>query len=251
MDTYQIGTRPVFTVSFKLNDALTTPSNGTWKLEAPDGTETVFNWTDPAITIVSAGVVQFQPPAVFDQSGIWTIRAEALAPFSDAHEEKFEVLPSAFTSQAAGRYCSREDLLVGDLTVSPAQLDRFIAQAADDIDAELGVEYIVPILFTNTPPHVRLMLKKINTLLATGRFIMAQAVGGEQDGTHAYGYSLVKEAQGMILAIKNGQVELPGVTRRIVQVQGNAPAIFNHDKHSAVDAFYGLTGNSTDFWRAG
>jgi hypothetical protein len=253
METYQVGERPVFTVNFAINGTPTTPSSYEWKLSDPDGTVSTFDQTNPATTSPSAGVVQFQPPVPFDKSGYWTLRVEATAGVFDAHEQTIEVLPSMFQvpSSMVARYCTRENLLVGDIPFSPNEQDRYVNEAADEMDGDIGAEYNLPLPLDLMPPHVRLKLKNCNAMLASGRLLLSRASHGQDTSIHAYGASLVKEAKAIIGAIKTGQFELAGASRRIAQTGGNAPTIINYDRTSAVDTFYGQLGRPGDLWRPG
>lgn len=249
MEQYQVGTSPVFTATFTLNNVPTSPTDGSWKIEKPDGTEETYAWGDDSITIVSPGVVQFQRPTVLDKTGFWYVRAEATAPFSDAWEEQFEVLPSAFVANQGlvVRYCSSDDILVGDMTVSPGEIGRYVNLAADEMDAEIGIEYDLPINLNTVPLHVRLQLKKCNLLIATGRLILSRYIGGTEDeSTHGYGTMLLRDGQKILKNIVCGNIELQGVNRRVAQVAGNGPSITNYDKTSAVDSFY-----ANKFWSPG
>jgi hypothetical protein len=148
-------------------------------------------------------------------------------------------------------YCEPADLLVGDATVDGAQLTRFVGLGADEIDEKLGFEYVLPIP-EGVPAHVTLTLKRCNVLIGSGRYILAQAIGSEQDGNHAYGHSLLKEGQGILASIVAGQIDLTGVPRiEVVAVDGNEPRIIQKDATSPLDAFYSNTGRSTDIWAPG
>lgn len=253
METYHVGERPVFTVEFALSGVLTTPSAFVWKLSDPDGTITTFDQASAAVATPSAGVVQFQPPAPFDKSGYWTLRVDATAGVFDAHEQTIEVLPSMFEvpSSMVERYCTRENLLVGDIPFSPNEQDRYVNEAADEMDAEIGVEYNLPLPMNLMPIHVRMKLKTCNAQLASGRLLMSRAAHGEDNSLHAYGASLVKEAKATLALIKCGQFELINATRRISPNSGNAPSIIQGDSKSAIDAFYSNTGDTMNIWRPG
>lgn len=107
-------------------------------------------------------------------------------------------------------YCTSEDLLIsGDVMLPPTlSLDKFVQLASDDMDSKLGYRYEVPILTVGLPSHQIALLKSINAKLATGRLIMATAVGGEDTAVHQYALYLIKEAEMDLMSIANGQVDL-------------------------------------------
>jgi hypothetical protein len=134
--------------------------------------------------------------------------------------------------------------MYGDLTVDDTELTKYVDAAAEEMDATIGFDYVLPIVTNSIPSHVVLTLKRCNVLIATGRFILSQAVASEDGSTHAYGASLLKEGQAILGAIRTGQLDLTGVPRISGNVQGNAPSIINTDVTSALDAFYGNTGRA-------
>lgn len=146
-------------------------------------------------------------------------------------------------------YCDPDDLLVGDVSVDPLELDKFINSAYEDITASLGHVYVTPIDSSSLEEHVQLLLKKINVLIASGRFLMSRSM--DRDETDPYATSLLREGRGLLKQIETGQLLLSGVTRTVGAAEGNAPTITNHDARSAVDTFYGETGSYRDVWRPG
>ena len=109
----------------------------------------------------------------------------------------------------------------------PASLskEKFIDFAAGDMDSKLGYRYVTPIDTTALPVHQLQLLMSINAKLATGRLIMATAVGGEDTAVHQYALYLVKEAEMDLMSIANGQVDLVAVE---VDEDGNTlPGIDN------------------------
>lgn len=140
-------------------------------------------------------------------------------------------------------YSAPADLLLGDMPLSAA-LDKakFVQDAADEIDSAIGARYITPVPMAEpTPRHVQLYLKRINNALATGRLILAVAVGGEDTQLHAYGLSLVNEARMALTAIADGSYELADVPLTPTQtLTSSGPAVVNVDASSGVEAFYGF-----------
>lgn len=141
------------------------------------------------------------------------------------------------------------------MPVNAARADTFIQAATDEIDATLGVQFTLPIDFgaAGVDPSVELILKRLAVLLATGRLIMAQAVGAEDTTTHAYGTYLLREGRALLQAIDEGTTVLIGVSRRPeYATSGNGPSIVQEDSESAMDAFYGFATRGESFaWRPG
>lgn len=140
-------------------------------------------------------------------------------------------------------YSSVDDLLLGDLPLG-ATIDRvrYVQDATDEIDSAIGSVYATPIDMTEEGPvarHSRLLLKRINNHLATGRIILAVAVGGEDDSLHAYGVSLIREAHGALGQIATGAIDLEGAEKTDVPSDSSSgPTIHNTDEFSGVEAFY-------------
>lgn len=136
-------------------------------------------------------------------------------------------------------YCERDDLLTGDMPL-PLSAEGFIQAATDEIDSVLGVSYVIPLDMTTADPTASLTLKRIAALLASGRLILAQATGTEDDGVHAYGMYLLREGKELLARVNSGEFPLIGVPPRVVEVTGNTPRIIHEDSISAVDAFYAM-----------
>ena len=151
-------------------------------------------------------------------------------------------------------YSGEDDLLIGDLALSPV-LDKgkFIDEAAEEIDAKLGFVYKLPL--TGLAVHEALLLKGINNKLASGRLIMAVAVGGEDTAVHAYALRLVTEATQELLAIANGAVDLTAERADPTTEEGRGattPSVTNLDGESGVEAFYKQVMGGTPWtWQPG
>jgi len=147
-------------------------------------------------------------------------------------------------------YCLTSDLLTGDIP-TPAYLDKqkFVDDAADEIDSKIGFVYATPIDVTDNPGNpvvrpVRILLKRLNVNLATGRLILAADASGEDDKLHAYGWSLIREANTTLNAIARGDVDLEGATLLDQNFDSpHAPLIHNEDAESNVEAFYNRISN--------
>lgn len=149
------------------------------------------------------------------------------------------------------RYCTENDVLIGDVGLPAGEADRYVNLAADEIDSDLGREYVMPVTEGAVSTSVWMLLKRINILIASGRLILSKATASEDGGEHAYGRSLLKEGQGIIKAILAGQIDLVGVARVAGTDDGNGPVINQQDATSAVDTFYGYVGQRGDLWRPG
>lgn len=146
-------------------------------------------------------------------------------------------------------YSTPADLLTGNIPVPQyIDKDKFVADAADEIDSKIGFRYLTPIDVSSgsaVEVPVRLLLKRISNFLATGRLLMAADAGGENDRLHAYGWSLVKEATAALDAIANGDILLGGATpvdtddEKIV----SSVIVLNEDPESNVSAFYDRIAN--------
>lgn len=146
-------------------------------------------------------------------------------------------------------YCSVGDLLLGQIPV-PVGIDKqkVVDDAADEIDSKIGFIYQTPIDILNDPDKpsrpVKLLLKRINVFLASGRLILAADSNGEDQQLHAYGLSLVQEATNALDAIASGEMVLSGVELAAgYATTASTPLINNLDTESSVEAFYDRVAN--------
>ena len=155
-------------------------------------------------------------------------------------------------------YCEESDLLTGQMgtrlpaSVVPAD---FITAASNEIDGKLGFIYKTPFVVDQQaqdpmPLHQAKLITDICVKLASGRIILAATSAMEQSTIHAYGASLVRDAQVSLMAIANGEVNL-AVT--MVDSEGNprpegtnpededplayVPSASNRDSEGGVQAF--------------
>ena len=141
-------------------------------------------------------------------------------------------------------YSAPDDLLLGDLIVSESVgKQKYVDDAADEINSAIGFLYTIPVVTDaqGVDPIVGMVLKRLNNWLATGRLIMALAAGGEDTNLHAYGLSLVTQAQATLAQIASGELKLPGAAPA-PGTEDNRPegaSVSNVDEYSAVEAFYG------------
>lgn len=147
-------------------------------------------------------------------------------------------------------YCSINDVSIGNIPL-PSYIDKqkFVDDAADEIDSKIGFLYTTPIDVTDSPTNpvvrpARLLLKRLAISLATGRLVLALDAAGEDDKLHAYGWSMVREATAALNKISDGEIVLEGA----VLVNPDASAtktvlLYNEDPESSVEAFYNRIAN--------
>lgn len=146
-------------------------------------------------------------------------------------------------------YSTTSDLLTGNIPVPAAfSPQKFVDDAADEIDSKIGFLYVTPVDVTQTSTvtrPARLLLKRINNFLATGRLLLAAAAGQEDTQLHAYGLSLIQEANTALNQIASGQIPIEGGT--LVDTGDEAAftgiIIDNLDPESSVEAFYDRIAN--------
>lgn len=139
-------------------------------------------------------------------------------------------------------YCTSADLLLGDVQVSTTvDKDTYVNDAADEIDMAIGRIWLTPVDITTGSPVARyskLLLKRINLSIATGRLVLALGAG-KDDRLHAYGLRMLTEGLNYLQRLVNGELTLDGAPRPELTDDGHPGAmIVNADELSAVDAFY-------------
>jgi len=152
-------------------------------------------------------------------------------------------------------YSAVTDLLTGNIPV-PAYLtpQKFVDDAADEIDSKIGFLYQTPIDIvteydpespTSVPRPARLLLKRINNFLASGRLLLAAAAGQEDSQLHAYGWSLIQEATAALNQIASGEIPIEGAVKVDTGDAAAVTAIIinNLDPESSVEAFYNRIAN--------
>ena len=153
-------------------------------------------------------------------------------------------------------YSATTDLLTGDVPL-PDYLNpqKFVDDAADEIDSKIGFIYQTPVNIADTVGNpvvrpVRLLLKRLNNFLASGRLLLAVATPDENERVHAYGLYLVQEATNTLNAIASGELPLTGAA--VLEPDGEttitAPLQYNKDEESNVDAFYDRIANPDYFY---
>ncbi|QEM40908.1 MAG: head-to-tail connector complex protein [Phage AS32] len=146
-------------------------------------------------------------------------------------------------------YAATSDLLTGDIPLAAkyGSGTGFLQLAADEIDAQIGHIYVTPIVFDESTPEkiaavrpAKLLLKKINTLLASGRIVLDMAAGGEDDNLHAYGKSMHDEAVYLLNKIQEREIVLTDAPLLAEEADNpnTGPSIIQEDAYSLVEAFY-------------
>lgn len=146
-------------------------------------------------------------------------------------------------------YCTKDDLLTGDIPLAGKYGDgtSFVQLAADEIDAQIGHIYITPVVFDESTPEkaarvrpAKLLLKRINTLLASGRIILDMAAGAEDENLHAYGASMRAEALELLGMISSRKIDLTDAPELVEESDraNTGPSIVQADPYSLVEGFY-------------
>jgi phage gp36-like protein len=148
-------------------------------------------------------------------------------------------------------YCEVQDLQTGNIPAPSAPnktLEKYIEEAADEIDSHIGLRYSTPVVADETPVTrpVKLLLKRLNAWLASGRFILAADSGGEDDQVHQFGLYLVTQALAALEAISSGKIVLPGIP--LVEEEDSketGPLAAFQDSESQVEGFASVFGYPT------
>lgn len=150
---------------------------------------------------------------------------------------------------ARSTYCAVSDILTGDLPL-PTYLSpiKFVEDAADEIDSMIGFRYTIPVDVSATStvkaPGI-LLLKRLNSHIATGRLLMAADQSGEETDVHKYALFLLQSALTTLQNISDGVVTLPGAGTAPVDPNNpqTVPLLYNKDIESGVEAFYDRVAN--------
>lgn len=163
------------------------------------------------------------------------------------------------TAPISQRYCTAEDIQLGDLEPPRSiSVDDVIQSTADHMNSYIGQVYVLPlVLEMDRPDHLAdiLLLRRINSWLTMGQIIMLAHSGGEGDNNHAYGKWMWDAAQQELTRISAGRTVLEVADLRDPpNPQPNGPLISNRDETSFVDAFYRSKGTAHlgyDAWGVG
>lgn len=138
-------------------------------------------------------------------------------------------------------YATENDLMLGDMLLGPAvSPEKYLQEAEEDVDIALGDSFEMPydVDDPNAIERTVILLRRITARLASGRLILAQAIGGEDQSLQAYGKHLISEAEQVLTAIRNGSLDFEGPTPIEGAVEYTGPTVYNYDSESAVDSFY-------------
>lgn len=152
-------------------------------------------------------------------------------------------------------YCETTDLLITPDLPLPEGVSRssYVNLAADEIDMIISRFYATPVVFETLELEEKykptlLLLKHINIKLATGRLILAVDASGENQSVHAYGLSLVEDAEKLLDAIIDRKIILEGAagnTNEPNEIVTARAAVFQLDESSGVEDFYNLTNSES------
>lgn len=142
-------------------------------------------------------------------------------------------------------YAATSDLLLGNLPLGNAvDPERYVNDAAEEIDTKIGFKYITPVdLNTLSQPEQRptlLLLKRLNVYIATGRILITITQPTENNQLNALGQSYLMQAYEVLDAIAAGEYPLIGVPP-LGGDTGNLEShigVTNGDTGSFVDSFY-------------
>lgn len=135
-------------------------------------------------------------------------------------------------------YSVVSDLLLGDVQIGTAiDPQKYVDDAADEMNSRLGMVYNLPLPLVSMPEFVKTILKLVNNRIASGRLLMAAAAAAQSHDLHAYGLSLVTDGYTDLGKILGGEIVLEGAVRRTNGNQALAPTVTNRDGVSAVEAF--------------
>ncbi len=139
-------------------------------------------------------------------------------------------------------YSLTSDLLVGNVPL-PSYVDKqkFVDDAANEIDSKIGYIYTTPVDVSDSGPvsrPARILIKRISNYLASGRLLMTVDVTEEKNSVHAYAARLIREATDALTLIARDSITLDGAPRVNTSVRPTVPLIANLDSESNVEAFY-------------
>lgn len=158
----------------------------------------------------------------------------------------------------SGAYSDTVDLLHGDIPLPQRHGDGagMVTAAAEDIDSQIGHIYVTPIQVNPDPKNrpTRLLLKKINNYIASGRLLLDMAAAGEDNDLHAYGRSLLTQGLELLAKIAEQEITLTGCETIAGDVQQKPPSklfIINQDPESLVEGFYRRTNGRGETFKQG
>lgn len=152
-------------------------------------------------------------------------------------------------------YSDPEDVMYGTGMARPADdtLERFVRDAAMEIDSRLGFKYKTPLIFTHvvngsvafvdpedkatwTPSYI--LITRLSNLLASGRYILATTAPEEDNALHQYGVKLLRDAEAILSQITSNRTELE--IEELVTETADSPyglLVKNRESQSYIQAF--------------
>ncbi len=153
-------------------------------------------------------------------------------------------------------WATNDDLLLGDTQFDSGDWDRYLRDAETEILIHLAQYYELPIPDNDQlPERIFMLLRQIQSRLASGRLILAYALsqGQADESLNAYGRYLIDDALGDLVEL-GSQIPIPGATAAInpdaTSVDNDLrPSITQIESASPVEAFANYTSNqSVDPW---
>ncbi len=141
-------------------------------------------------------------------------------------------------------YSAESDMLLGDIALPPyLAKSKYVQDAADEMDSKIGFVYATPVDLSTLKRPAQLLLKRLNNFLATGRLILAMNMSEEDNALHAYGKSLVDEANLALEAIRTRDMVLEGAALTPEATEGESNTSvrvlqYTKDDESLVDSYY-------------
>lgn len=152
-------------------------------------------------------------------------------------------------------YSDPADVLLGTDMAMPADdtVERFVKDAAKEIDSRLGFKYVTPLRFTRivngsvtkvdpedettyTPSF--LLINRLSNFIASGRLLLASAAPEENSSIHQYGNKLLRDAEAILSQITSNRADLE--VEEIDTSDAETPyglLVANRDRKSYVKAF--------------
>ncbi len=147
-------------------------------------------------------------------------------------------------------YSPVEDMLLGDMSIGEGPDIRvpYPVSAKKEIDAKLAPLYVLPLDLDAIEPWAVDYLSDTSNKIASGRFIMSQAVGGEDGQVNPYGRFLLREGQNQLAALASYEVILEGAEKKPSGDKSRAPGVINRDGESATEAFENAFMRGEPWW---
>jgi len=108
------------------------------------------------------------------------------------------------------------------------------------MDVQLGQLYETPIVISDTPQthSTVVLLRQINSLIASGRLLMDMAAKSEDMDLHKYGKSLFDEGMSLLMKVLDGSFPLRGAVPLDEEGLPDKLIILQQDPESLVEGFY-------------